>query len=253
MKWTRHKVTVLAATIFAAHVIAIFALHTPPPMVMLPDGFRAPLRPLTPPTTNGLAELDGLNDPLVFAGAHQHGFSAAAWMIRPHLDYTLTNSAPQPRYLAFSRTAADFPPTDTKLFSRHDQNLPFVDFQLPVETPRSRLAIEGDLRNRTLTTAPEIPIQYASDVLSNSVVQIGVRADGFPFTARIVSGSGSRAADLTALDIANKLRFVPASLINSSDSADPAALQWGELQFQWFTTEPSATNAPPKTSVSAAK
>ena len=46
-------------------------------------------------------------------------------------------------------------------------------------------AVQAALRAKP----PEIPIQFASDVLSNTVVQLGVRGDGFPFTARIVSGS----------------------------------------------------------------
>ena len=250
MKWTRHKVLILAAVIFTAHVVVIFALHTPTPMVILPDGFRAPLRPAPPITTNQRANLETLNDPLVFAGAHQHGFSAAAWMMRPRQDYALTNSSPDPRYLAFSRTPMEFPPSNNEFVARRQSGLPFVDLNLPAETRRSMLAIEGDLGNRKLTATPEIPIQFGTDVLSNTVVQVAVRSDGFPFTARVISGSGSRVADVTALDIANKLRFVPVPTIGSND---PIALQWGELVFQWFTTDASATNAAPKTSVSAAK
>jgi hypothetical protein len=218
--------------------------------VMLPDGFRAPPQPVGPMQTNQPSDFETLNDPLVFAGAHQHGFSAAAWMMRPRQDYALTNAPLQPQYLAFSRTPTEFPPSDNSIRARRRGGMPFVEFALPVEPQRSILSIEGGLENRKLTATPDIPIQFATDVLSNTVVQLGVRGDGFPFTARIVSGSGSRGADLTALDIANKLRFSPVPLIEEND---PGALQWGELVFQWFTTEPTATNAPPKTSVSAAK
>jgi hypothetical protein len=244
MTWPRQRVFVLAAVIFAAHVIAIFALHTPAPMVLLPDGFRSPRSPARVISTNAFVELDGLNDPLVFAGAHRHGFSAEAWMMEPIVEYGITNSLPEPRYLSFARTPVELPQNDHTIVLNPRDVLPFVEFALPKEAPQSTFAIEGALANRRLITSVAVPIQFASDVLTNTVVQLGVRADGFPFSARIVSSSGSHAADVTALDIANKARFAPLPL---PDSENPARLQWGELVFQWFTTEPSATNAAPKT------
>jgi hypothetical protein len=250
MKWTRHRVLILAAVIFTAHVIAIFALHTPPPMVVLPDGFRSSRPLIQQSSTNATMDLDGLSDPLVFAGAHQHGFSAAAWMMRPRPEYAFTNSLPEPRFLAFARTPTELPRSDSTMILRSRTALPFVEFALPKETPQSTLTIAGGLEGRRLLTSLEPPIQFATDVLSNTVVQVGVRPDGFPFSTRIISGSGSRPADITALNIANKVRFAPLPL---AESRNPAELQWGELVFQWFTTEPGATNAPPKTSVSAAK
>jgi len=238
MSWPRQRVLILAAVIFAAHVIAIFALHTPPPMTVLPDGFRSPRPQPTVSSTNNFLELDGLNDPLVFAGAHEHGFSAFAWMMRPKSDYALTNSLPEPRFLAFSRTANEIPLTTGEQDFKPQSSLPFVAFNLPKEQPRSILRVEGGLEGRPLVKAPVLAVQAASDVLTNTVVQIGVRADGFPFSARIISGSGSRFADLTALDLANKSRFAP---LPAAKTADPAELQWGEMVFQWFTTELSAS------------
>jgi hypothetical protein len=250
MSWTRQRVLILAAVIFAAHVIALSALHTPPPMVVLPEGFRTPRLVRATPSTNNVIELDGLNDPLVFAGAHQHGFSASAWMMRPQQEYAFTNAPVEPRYLAFSRPTTELPIAQVESKVQPQTSLPFVSFVLAKEPPHSILRIEGGLEGRQLLKAPILPIQLASDVLSNTAIQVGVRMDGFPFSARIVSGSGSRGADLAALDLANKARFAP---LPAAESPDPAELQWGEMVFQWFTTEPSATNGLPKTSVSAAK
>jgi hypothetical protein len=250
MTWPRQRVFVLAGVIFAAHVIAIFALHTPAPMVLLPDGFRSPRSPQRMASTNGFVELDGLDDPLVFAGAHQHGFSASAWMMHPAQEYELTNSLPEPRYLAFSRTPLELPRIDHGLDLQSAAALPFVEFALPKERARSTFAIEGPLAARKLLSPVEPPVQIASDVLSNTVVQLGVRADGFPFSARIVSSSGSRVADLAALNLANQARFAPLPL---PDPDNPARLQWGEFVFQWFTTEPTATNTAAKASIPGAK
>ena len=93
-----------------------------------------------------------------------------------------------------------------------------------------------------MMASPTIPIQFASDVLSNTVIQVGIQADGFPLSSRIISGSGSRGADLTALQIANGVRFTP---LSAATARTEGALEWGELVFQWFTTEPIATNALP--------
>ena len=239
MSWTRQRVTVFAVVIFIAHVIAIFALHTPRPMVTLSDNFRtAPLAPAIVETNSSTA-LEGLNDPLVFAGAHEHGFSASAWMMKPRQDYALTNSKSPPRFLAFTRTPTDLPIIGNELTSPMRTTLPFLEFAFAHESPKSTLRIQGALENRALLNSPEIPIQQATDVLTNTVIQIAVKSDGFPFSARIVTSCGSRLADLRALQIANQLRFAPAS---AATIRDAAALQWGECIFQWFTTEPSANS-----------
>jgi hypothetical protein len=240
MSWTRQRVTILAAVIFAAHVAVIFALHTPRPMVTLPKTFRTPRLKSSTPPINALPDLDGLNDPLVFAGAHEHGFSASAWMMRPSQDYALTNSKPPPRFLAFARTPIDFPRSRTENPIHAGADLPFLDIALAPEPHRSILFVEGELQNRPLVRTPKIPIESASDVLTNTVIQVAVKADGFPFSARIITSSGSRAADLKGLDIANHLKFAP---LPPAAPRDPTELQWGQCVFQWFTTEPGATNA----------
>jgi hypothetical protein len=239
MTWTRQRIAFLATLIFIAHVVGIFALHTPPPMVALPDTFRASR--LAPPliSTNNFVELNGLNDPLVFAGAHEHGFSASAWMMRPKQDYAWTNAKPSPRFLTFARTPIDLPAHTPESIALSHTKLPFVEIPLAEEPHKSTLRIEGDLHARSLLKSPEIPIQFAADVLTNTVVQIAVKPDGFPFSARVVTGSGSRATDLRALEIANRLRFAPLTPAVARDSTD---LQWGECVFQWFTTAPNATN-----------
>lgn len=249
MSWSRKRLAIVATVIFLAHVIAIFAIHTPRPMVVLPDGFRTPRALPVPLTPNEVAELDGLDDPLVFAGAHEHGFSAAAWMMRPRQEFAITNAPSSPRYLAFSRTPLELPAESGFLIQR-EADLPLVQFNLASEPRKSMLMIEGDLKKRSLVKAIEVPMQQGAEVLSNTVVQVAVRADGFPLTARIISGSGSRGADVTALDLATKARFSPLPQVRPGEGVK---VQWGELVFQWFTADLAGTNAPPKTAVSAAR
>lgn len=259
MSGMRKRVFILATVIFAAHVIAIFALHTPAPLVQLPDGYRSPRLQSHAQPTSHLIELEGLNDPLVFGGAHEHGFSADAWMTRPQFAYSLTNSPPAPKFLAFARSPVEIPSFDASAGVNTRSVLPFVELSLPKENRGSTLAIQGGLEDRQLLAMPSVPVQSATDVLSNTVVQVGVRADGLAFSARVITGSGSRAADLQALDIANRVRFAPVAAPFAKIAGEiippvPGGdLQWGELVFQWFTTEPTATNAASKASISAAK
>ena len=249
MSWSRKRLTIVATIIFLAHVIGIFALHTPRPMVTLPGGFRAARTLPAATRTNSTSELDGLNDPLVFAGAHEHGFSAWAWMMRPKQEFALTNPPPGPRYLAFVRSPIELPAESESKFRRED-DLPELQFALPSDPQKSILMVEGDLKNRGLIRPIEVPVQIASDVLSNTVVQVAVRVDGFPFSARVISGSGSRGADDVALDLAKKARFSALPQVRPGDGAE---MQWGELVFQWFTAGPNMTNSPAKTAVSAAR
>jgi TonB family protein len=250
MKWPRKRTLTLALVIFIAQMVAIFALHTPTPMVTLPEGVWSPLQRVPAGQTNPLGELDGLSDPLVFAGAHEHGFSAFAWMMRPKTDYEVTNTLPTPRFLQFQRVATDFSNRDFKNSSEQDPDLPFVQVEIPPVDKRSLMRVDGGLVSRALLREPKVPIQYATDVLSNTVVQVAVQADGFPFSARIISGSGSRGADLAALNIATRTRFAPLPPVGAETLGD---LQWGQLVFQWFTTEPVATNNPSEPAVSGAK
>src|SRR6185295_7132020 len=104
-----------------------------------------------------------LNDPLVFAGAHQHGFSAYAWMMQPRTDYEVTNSPPAPRFLTFNRKPTDFAIDATGAVNGDGSDLPFVQFDLPKIEKRSMLRVEGGLGGRRLLRQLKIPIQYGTE------------------------------------------------------------------------------------------
>ena len=236
MNWTNQRIAIVAGFIFAAHVFAIFTLHTHEPILarIATTGsprayFPAPAKSPSP------GELEPLDDPMAFASANPRGFSGAAWMNRPKIDYAPSTAVRQPQFLGFRRTPIDVPTSRETDESPKITPLPFVDLALPKPEHKSTLTIEGDLASRAMMTKrPEPPIQVAADVLSDTVVQLGVEADGYPFSARIITSSGSHAADLAALQIAQKIRFVP--------NRTNRALQWGDLTFQWFTAEPPGTN-----------
>lgn len=233
MSWTGKRLLVLAVTILAAHVFAIFALHTREPLMARMAVTGSPRFGASQFTNAPSEGVNGLNDPLTFAGAHPRGFSAHAWLNHPKMEYASSNRPAPPRFLAYSRPAEQTPAIAST--PQVAAPLPFLKASLSNPPPRSLFFVEGGLIGRPLLGAPALPLQFGTDVLSNSVVQIGVQADGYPVSARIVRGSGRRDADLTALQIANSVRFAPRK---------ENSVQWGELVFQWFTAEPPSTNAP---------
>lgn len=249
MTWSRERWFICMSVIFLGQVGAIFALHTREPLLVKLPPFPA-VRSISPTFHPAVREVQLLTDPMIFAGAHTAGFSAAAWLGRSQLDFELSNSTPAPTFLAFHRQSAG------EIFSNNpplqNAQLPLLHFNLSNDIPRvSRLLLEGAVANRPLATNPPIPIQFATDVLSNTVVQVAIQSDGFPLFTRLVNGSGSRAADFTALEIANNIRFAPQPLQTSPSDEAPEPLQWGRLVFQWLTAEPTATAAAPATNNAA--
>jgi hypothetical protein len=246
MDWSRQRWVLIASVVLAAQVAAIFALHSKQPMLARLAGgelkkFPEAIQPSASP------QIDALNDPMVFAAAHPRGFSGAAWLKAPEADYQISNSIPPARFLEFQRSPAAT--GDANSWERPRTALPLLQLSIAKPPAKSLLMVEGALAARTPAIMPELPIQHGTDLLSNTVVQVGVRVDGFPLSTRIILGSGSRGADLAALEIARKIRFGPLPVNVSRETAD---LQWGQLVFQWFTTEPPSTNAVTATGATAA-
>jgi len=229
MAWSRKQFVGFCFLIFAGQIGVIFALHTRQPL-------RAKIAQVIPMRPGGFAtnsvgsEIDDLNDPLVFAGAHAQGFSAHAWMKRPQVELAFTNSVAPPQFLEFQRPPTEIPVANN--FQGPKLELPFVSLAIANEPAKENAVLaQGPIANRALTAKIILPPQIGPDVSSNTVVQVAVQADGFPFTARIVASSGSRGADLTALQLAKEAQFAPAK---------GAPLQWGELIFRW---QMASTNA----------
>jgi hypothetical protein len=142
--------------------------------------------------------------------------------------------------MSFSRPAPENSHSPTDSTVRSTTPLPFVRLETqPEPAKRSILIAEGDLAARPIRELPALPIQYGSEVLAPTIVQVAVQPNGFPLSKGIVSTSGSRAADLSALQIAGSIRFAADPLRRETE-----ALQWGNLVFQWATAATPSTNAP---------
>lgn len=238
MSWTRKQWFLATLLLFAAHLAAVFALHGRRPTLA-----RFELEPLSNGASEHSHEHHTLpaetQDPLIFASAHPRGFSGAAWIKSPARNFQIGRLDIPPQFLRFEREPAQFPAQQQTPIRTP---LPFIALNLPPEPPRtSTFEIEGQLAPRPLLKTPPIPVQLHTDVLSNTVVQIAVQSDGFPYTARVVRGSGLRKADADALEIARNLRFAPRVI--AAQYQEPPPLEWGQVVFHWHSTAPS-TNKP---------
>lgn len=191
-----------------------------------------------------------VGDPTLFALANPRGFSGRAWLTTPSLEHPLAAWTEPPRWL---------PATATQLggvfvrFVETNAIAPFRVTEQPVPqltdlavTPESvslesTLRIEGALKSRPLASQPALPVWTHGDVLRASVLQILVQPDGGIFSATLLSGSGLKAADEGALQLASTIRFQP---LKPARAAMAAGFLSGTLIFHWHTVAPAASPPP---------
>jgi len=215
--------------------------------------------PLPPPATDlppslslfapGTADVLALNDPTLFALPNRENFSGPAWLsIQEPEPPVITEAAPWlalaqdqlgaelQNYLATNR------PTDAPLFEKSD----FRFKQPPVPniqplTTTSTLRLTGELARRRLLKPPSLPSWPSADVLTNTVVEVLVTADGKPLPPVLyVPASGSAEADRYAMREVRGARFEPLLVTNPADPL--AGLMRGQFVFEWQTVPLTATN-----------
>jgi hypothetical protein len=234
----------IAATLLVLALQAILLLKTPRPLKI------APLEPPQSPTIkfarSDLAgsELVQLQDPSLFAGANERGFSGAAWLREEPWAAPPEPGAPSPLFLEFSPPSPT-PPAAPELPALSPGRPLWPDprpaaVPVPDSAPPavSRLSVE-DLPRRQLLSQPAAPIQFATDALRPTVIEVLIDLDGSVFSARILEGSGFKPADADGLRLSRQLRFAPVSGARNIGQMDTA-----KVTFDWFATDPSQTNAP---------
>ena len=255
--WPRRRWWILIALVFAAHLGLIFAVGDRKPIVPR----QAASAPVLRLAADG-GEILALNDPTLFARPHWHGFAGAAWLQIPPVPFRAFEWTEPPRWLAFAAEQLG------ALFARFMETNGFASFQLglkpapeltvpelvpePALTARSELQIEGEVAQRRLLHAMELPSLPGSDVLTDSVVQVLVDAAGDTVSVTLLpSVSGSKdadqqKADQRALDLAKAARYQPLARDDAGSAASPAAgLSWGRMIFKWHTVPLPMTNEPP--------
>ena len=200
----------------------------------------------------GWAEILELQDPALFLLPHPHNFSGLAWMNTPGVPASSFFWSEEPKWLTLRDrelgstfglflATNDFRPPSKFTLSEPALVLPEIAKQ-PGLPSSSTLRIEGPLSRRTLVTAPALRAWEHTDLLTNSVVQILIDAEGRPVSpGTLLVSSGYPLADQFALEQVRMVRF------NSLGENIPVTLQndtWGTLVFEWTTLALPGTNSP---------
>jgi len=239
--WAPARRWSLIALVFAAQIGLILALG---------DRKSVTPRPPAPALVVSLApewnELLALNDPTLFALPQRRGLAGAAWLKIPNVQFQPFRWTEPPRLLPLRLEAlgvafAQFMGTNRFAGLAFETKLapdlpPTVAPEIGLPPPTSStLRVAGDLVNRRLLNPPELPSWAAADLLTNTVLQVLVNADGDVFSPTLLSRSLDPVADQRALELARAVRFQPLR------GASPA-LTVGVLIFEWRTVP--LTNAP---------
>jgi TonB family protein len=219
-----------------------------------------PRKPGPPPPALGIAgpvaqEMVELTDPTLFVLPHWQGFSGLAWLESPPLPNQPFSWSEPPNLLALDEedlgaTFHQFIQTNLPLvFSPIAQAPPGLTQPNVAESAglpdRSTLRLSASLAGRHLHQTPELPSFPHNDLLTNSVVQLLVDAQGNPLSFTLLSASGSAAADQLALETARAAKFDSISRGGPERSTNPlAGLTWGEMVFEWRTAPMVQTNGP---------
>jgi TonB family protein len=249
--WSRRRWWGMVGLIFGVQLALILWL-----------GDTSPVRPrpAAPALTLKLAgsasaELLALRDPTLFALPRQQRVSTPAWLTTPRpephpfawperTNYPpLTIDQPGVAFNRFVETNAfnPLPPPANPLPALTLPGLP----PLAISAEHSTLQLEGSLARRRLLTPLELRSWQNPDILTNSVVQVVVDTEGRPRSVTLLSGSGLKAADQQALELASGVRFEPLGRTPAGTALTPTGqLGWGRMIFRWHTLPLRPTNGP---------
>jgi len=245
----RLKLWIAVGLVFAAQVALLWWVGNPPPR----KSRTLPPAPVFHIAEPGSRDLLALQDPTLFVLPHRENFSGDAWLKIVPRKFSPTNwtESPRPLELSPQELGAAFiafieTNRPTRFQPRIESGLDEAEAgaaPLPPLSVPSRLRVEGELARLRLLNPPRVPSQTNSDLLTNTVVQLVVDANGNPFSAVLWASCGDDKANAQALSIAKAVRFAP---------PEPAALGMvssdkmtsGKLIFEWQTIP---SNAPPAT------
>lgn len=253
LRWSRRRWVYAVTGAFLLQAMLVYFLAQPEQRPPARPIFRTSIQlAADDQAIRQIAGLPGLDDPTLLALPSLAGFSGAAWLKFPTLDFQtaewaepahglpLNTQSLAATYSQFIATNVIAPPliADKPLppLQRYEPN-----FQNEPLATQSMARIEGELSRRTRVTPVELKSWASSEILSNTIVQSAVDAAGLTFSATLLSTSGSTNADHHALAEVSNARFRPVR--GAVRASDPTrSLTWGKWIFQWHTLPVPATN-----------
>jgi TonB family protein len=222
-------------------------------------GERNPIQPQGSPSISAFRQVPierqqdlVLENPTLFALPAIEGFSGETWLGLPAPKVRPYAWTEEPRWLPLEtrQLGAVFSPlVENRTFSIDPVPArPSPELMFPVITreprfaDRSSVTLASGLNGRKLERGlGELPSWSNTELLTDTVVQVAVDAEGSTLSATLLRSCSFRAADKFALEWAMAARFSPAP--PQPEEGGPK-LSMGQLIFDWHTLAPAATNAP---------
>lgn len=244
--WSAQRWTLTIAIVLVFQAGLIFLLERPAPA----SPPRAVAGPMIHMTGLKSAAQFPVMDPTVFVLPHPKGFSGAAWLTLParltfeapdwNEPFQAYPLPPESLGLKFGEfIAANPPPPFQSVASLEPQRYVPESYSIETVPARSSVRRDGGTADRDLLSSARLPAWPHTDLLTNSVVQVVVDANGGVANALLLHGSGKTEADHYALETARSARFKP--LPDHARTGGPEDFAIGRLTFEWLTLP--ATNA----------
>ncbi|HTG45052.1 MAG TPA: hypothetical protein VK633_11030 [Verrucomicrobiae bacterium] len=254
LPWSGRRWIYSVATVFLIQVCLLFYVGETKQALPVIQHFKAKIMLAADPySQQQLARSVPLSDPTAFALANVHGFSGDAWLKFKPLQYQAAGWSAPARWLKLNpdglgetlfQTVATNVTPPLQLLEGANQNPAGWDIYLPPKSMPTQSELRVEMADdRALLTKFDLPSWPHPDLLSNTVVQVLIDADGFSLSATPLSESGSREADRFATQAAARARFSRVRPLDQSNADRPdEGLTWVRLVFQWHTLPPLATN-----------
>jgi len=190
--------------------------------------------------------------PTRFALPGSGGFSGDAARALPPVAYGWGLTEPRPSFLAAETGGPHLGPAPAPPMLPDHPTAPRTP--PPGPEPVARMTRDsgwaepaGGLASRRLVRPPTVPAWTEGDSPQPTRIELAVDPLGQVLTARILAGSGSRPADLAALDAARAARFEPLPGAGRSDLLQADRLTWGVLNLHPAPGVPGTASAPTPT------
>lgn len=173
-----------------------------------------------------------LSSPTRFALPEASGFSGDAAQALPPVTYGWGRTEPKPSFLPADPAGSNLgplPPTPVPPARPTDLRTaaPASDSLARITLEHTRVDLLGALAQRGLMRPLKATVWTEGDSPQPTRIEVAVNPWGEVLTARVTVGSGSKAADLAALEAVWNARFNPLPQARQADALQADPLTWG--------------------------